>query len=294
MFFKSLLSYQLSKPINIDTLNQQLSQYPARPCGTQELATLGFKPFSENNFIWQVEGFTLLRLEKTEKIIPAAVVAKKTKTEVSGIEQCAGVKLGKKAIERIKSRIIYKMAEVAFEKTSTYDVVLTNEHIMVNSSSHSVAEACLAMLRKAVESLPVYPLVRVSLTNTLTGWVTDGVPEAIALMDEFKLLGLDGEIIQFKSCSVEDESVSDMTERGHMVDELSIMFDARVRFSINSEGAIKRIKFSDIVTDQNDDIPADDELARFDADFIINCNELQTLVTWLKGVCSELQQAESN
>ena len=47
---------------------------------------------------------------------------------------------------------------------------------------------------------------------------------------------------------------------------------------IGEELALKRIKFSDVLQEQNDHIEADDFAAKFDADFILMTGEIKQLI----------------
>lgn len=47
---------------------------------------------------------------------------------------------------------------------------------------------------------------------------------------------------------------------------------------LSDDGSLKRLKFSDTLREQNDDIDRDDFAQRFDADFILMTAELAALI----------------
>ena len=49
-------------------------------------------------------------------------------------------------------------------------------------------------------------------------------------------------------------------------------------FILNDDLSIKRLRFFDVIQEQNDDIDSDDVLAKLDADFVLMAGELNRLI----------------
>ena len=65
---------------------------------------------------------------------------------------------------------------------------------------------------------------------------------------------------------------------GKLVTKLAVDWQERIAVVLADDGSIKRLKFSDVIREQNDDIDRDDFAQRFDADFILMTGEIAALI----------------
>lgn len=67
-------------------------------------------------------------------------------------------------------------------------------------------------------------------------------------------------------------------EAGKLVTKLALDWQERIQLVLSDDGSLKRLKFSETIRDQNEDIDRDDYAQRFDADFILMTSELAALI----------------
>uniref|UniRef100_UPI001F4EF66E recombination-associated protein RdgC n=1 Tax=Rosenbergiella epipactidis TaxID=1544694 RepID=UPI001F4EF66E len=67
-------------------------------------------------------------------------------------------------------------------------------------------------------------------------------------------------------------------EAGKRVTSVGLDWQERIQFSLTDQSLLKRIKFTDTLLEQNDDISREEPEARFDADFVLLSGELDLLI----------------
>lgn len=290
MWFKNLKVYSITDSLDIDpdTLQEQLTQVAFRHCGKQELATMGFvAPLEGGKELFHTtNGRFWLTLKKQERLLPSSVVNAELEEKVAQIEHETGSPVGKKAKQDLKQEIIHRLLPQAFTKNSFLHGMLCPKEnlVIVDASADGKAETFLAMLRKAINSLPVVPLCRSSVSNELTSWLSDNAsPEGVELMDEAELKenSEDAGIIRCKNQDLTSEEILNHIESGKFVQKVAVKWDETLSAIIQEDLTIKRVKFTDVLREQNDDIPKDQKAARLDADFALMAGELIRFVSFL-------------
>lgn len=293
MWFKNLKAYRLTSPLSIDSesLESALAEFAFRPCGSQETATMGFDaPFaasgmrSASMLSHAVNGCFWICIKKQERILPASVINAELAEKVAEIETQTGSPVGKKAQTDLRQEIVTRLLPQAFTKNSyIHGFIATQENlVVVNTSSDGQAEAFLAHVRKALTSLPVVPLVRHSLQNELTDWISEKPPEKILVQEEAEFQSIaiaeDAAIIRVKNQDLFSEEIKHHIDAGKLVQKIAVEWDERIECLVQEDGAIKRLKFTDVVKEQNADIPKDEIAAKLDADFALMSGEILSLL----------------
>ncbi|WJG08772.1 recombination-associated protein RdgC [Aliiglaciecola sp. LCG003] len=291
MWFKNLKLFSITQSLdwNETDLEKQLGAFAFRPCSSQELSSMGFaSPLQQgDSLIHSAQGRIWICLKKQERLLPAVVVNAELAEKVAQIEAETGSPVGKKAQQDLKQEIIHRLLPQAFTKNSfTHGFVsLQDNLVVVDASADGKAEAFLAMLRKAMTSLPVVPLARKSIQADLTSWVKDGSsPAAIQLLEEaeFRGQGEQDSIVRVKNQDLGEDEIIQHIDAGKFVHKLAVEWDESLSAMIEEDLSIKRLKFTDVVKEQNDDIAKEDKLARLDADFALMSGEIVRFAQWLK------------
>lgn len=293
MWFKNLKLYALTQALEIteEDLEEKLAEFIFRPCGSQDMATMGFtSPFNQGQtLLHSANGRIWITLKKQERLLPSVVVNAELAEKVAQIEAETGSSVGKKAQQDMKQEIIHRLLPMAFTKNSfTHGFISTKDNlVVVDASADGKAEAFLAMLRKAMGSLPVVPLARQSVQAHLTEWLQGkDLPNDIVILEEAELKALeeDGAILRCKNQDLGCEEIINHIESGKVVQKLAVEWDETLSALIQEDLTIKRLKFSDVMHEQNADIPKDQVLARLDANFALMSGEIVRFAARLKTI----------
>ena len=98
---------------------------------------------------------------------------------------------------------------------------------------------------------------------------------------EFNALGDDGAVIRVKNQDLLSEEIKSHLDADKYVVKVALEWDESLSFILCEDLAIKRVKFFDVIHEQNDDIDSDDVVAKLDADFALMSGELNRFITEL-------------
>lgn len=298
MWFKNLQIYRFTRPfeLTVEQLEVELERCAFTPCGSQDLSRFGWtRPLGKfgSTLTHAATGQILICARKEDKILPPTVIKEALAEKVEEVELEQGRVLKKKEKEALKEEIMHTLLPRAFSRTSQTFVWINPADglLVVDASSAKKADDVLAMLRKSIGSLPVVP---VALKNppeiTMTEWLQEGnLPAAFTLEDESELRSAmeRGGIARFKRQDLMTDEVKNHLANDKMVTKLAMNWGERLSFVLGDDLSIKRLKFSEELREQNDDVTSEDPAARMDADFALVTSELsqfiQALISALGG-----------
>lgn len=290
MWFSNAIFYRITRRIDLDKLEEKLSEFAFSQCGPNDVSKFGWVPalgHGSDLFAAHSNDAILINAMHEEKILPAAVVKKEHNRLIAVEELAIGKKVTSATKKTLKDDAVINLLKRAFTKTkSTKVLILPKENlIVVDAGSFKSSENVLALLRKSIGSLPVVPVVTEKpLALTLTEWVYSyqaplgySIGEALVLVGEKKEDGL----VTYKDKDLNVEEVLSLIDNNMVVKSLSLSWQNSIEFIIADDFSMKRLKFSDATKDKNEDIGREDILARLDADLFVLVDEMRAFTNSL-------------
>lgn len=288
MWFKNLRAYRLTNPIDLtpEQLGQKLEQRAFEPCAKSQALSMGWVPAlgeQSEELVHAANGRMLIKLKREEKLLPATVVREQVEERVSAIESEQARKVYRKERLNLKDEIIQDCLPRAFSRSSAVFAYIDTRAnwIFVDAASASRAEELLNLLRECIGTFPVLlPQVANAPVATMTGWLAyQNLPEDFSLGEECELRepGEEGGVVRCRGVDLLSEEVETHLNAGKQVARLALGWDERMSLVLAEDLCLRRLKFSEELMKENEDIPEADDAARLDADFALMSDALSAL-----------------
>lgn len=301
MWFKNVRVYKLSAPLTTDlsVLETALAEFKFTPCTGQEALRTGFSfPLhpSIKQYCHQQQHRWFFAVKRQEKVLPAAVINEELQPKIEAAEQEQGRALSRKEKQALKEDLIQSLLPRAFSRSQLtqgyYDA--EQQWLVINTGSASKAEDILALLRKALGSLPALPwLDNHKLNSHLQLWLQhEALPGNFQPGSEVELKAPDeeGAKVRFSNHLLRAEEVQTHLQ-DKLVTRISLQQAEGIGLTITDDAGIKQIRYPESITEQNDELGWEDLIARLDADLLLMADSLNQA---LLAISQQVSQDGSN
>ena len=302
MWFKNLRAFRLTSPFDLaaEPLAELLAPAAFTPCGKSQPLSLGWAPplgAETESLVHQADGRLLLCMRREERLLPASVVREQLAERIQKIESEEARKVYRKERLQLKDDIVQDCLPRAFTRSSHFYACVDPRAgwLFVDAASAGRAEELVGLLRECIGTLPLLlPQVNQSPAHAMTGWLLHrNLPEGFVLGTDCDLRepGEDGGVVRCRGMELAGEEVDTHLEAGKQVVRLAVSWEEKLSLVIGEDLVLRRLRFADELVAENDELAADDPLAKLDADFALMSDVLsglqQRLITVFGGEATE-------
>jgi len=289
--FKNAKVYRLAAAFDWDQteLHERLGTRRFRPCGPQEVATLGWvAPLTGAELlVHAVDGVALIAARRQERLLPGSVLSEALAEKVAEIEQAEVRDVPRRERTQLREALLAEMLPRAFTRSRILRAYIDPAAgwIVVDAASDKAAEEILSLLRDTLGSLPVRPLTpQVPVDERLSGWVAAGAATSrLALEDQCVLRDPEDSraVVRCRGQDLTSAEVHNHLEAGKRVVALGLTWNEHLSLLLDEDLGLKRLRFADELLDRMDVGEAEDEAARLDAELTLLAGEMRALLDHL-------------
>lgn len=293
LWFKNFQFYRFVESISFDenTLAEALDEQRFTPCSSQAQQSFGWvSPLhrNANELVYAANGCLLFCMRSEQKVIPPSLLKETLEERVVEIEQAQGRSVFRKERQQLKEDILSLLLPKALTRANhTLGYIDTrNGFMVVNASSPATADAFIELLIESVKVLGAAKLTSEQNPSAVFNrWLTEALPEGWQYTGDYELKDpVDQRVARFKDNEAENPVLDALLADGYWVSKLGVNFQDRLKCALQDDLQIKSVKFSDELLKENESINTEDDMAKWDADFVLMSRTIADFVSELEQV----------
>ena len=232
--------------VTLQMLQAHADRTPITEPKLGEIMTVGFEPMARRlPLVLHAGEFALVCAVLTEKVIPAACVARSVKKRCDAIETSEGRPVGRKERQNIKDEIVHSMLPNAPLKATRIPVVFelgSSKPAVFLSTTAGHIDAVQLVYRSALGLVfRNGPSMRLA---TVGGWAADGfAPESSGLeLGDYVEFVREGSKAVLTGFDPSDDTPKDLAASGMRVKSLELICPKRVRARVDDALTLKSFK----------------------------------------------------
>lgn len=292
MIFKNIRLFRLTKPLqhSAESLHDILLERAFVACDSYQLSSFGWiEPLGKHGkqLVHQTGRQLMICACKEERLLPASVLRDTVEEEVELIETEQARRVFPSEKRRLKEDAVQRLLPRAFtKKRLIYGYLdLDNHWLIIDSATTKLADEFTQLLRQSLGSLPIVPLICQQEPNAvMTHWLLkNSLPTEFTTGDDcvLKDKGDDKVSLRSKGIDISSPDYTNYLAGGMRVNKLSLCWQNQLEFNLADDLCLSRIRFNDLVKEQDGQFDIDDFAGRFDSDFALMSGTFTELVKTL-------------
>lgn len=287
--FKSFVTFSIDSQVPNPQNCQLAAEAEAAAVEISEFESIAWaSPYGPGNesLVAAGNGMIMMAIEKSQKLIPAAVVTQNVAEQLAIIRNTEQREPSKREKASIKEKIFCEMTVKAFVKKQLIKICLdpVNNRLLIACTQKSTIDACLDLLYKTFPKLSLEALsTQIPAATAMTSWLQQkSIPAPFILMNECEFQNTENNsTIKFKGLELlEDEVLCHLTP-STQVRKMALVFDEKLQFTLSADGIISGIKYLEYIQTEKAGIFTETAQAEIDADFIVSIDAINSCLNQL-------------
>lgn len=287
--YKNARIFKITDPDTYNVFKQPLLNEAAQQCAFvplqgQEAIRLGFVPaypYASSDFFYTAHACLFFAIKTQWKDIPATALADAMQPLIAELKANTGRQLTKREIADVKEQVLQQLIPRALPKSKVLQGYFdTKKQLLVfNSSSNADTESAMALIRKAVGTLPALPWLDNHILNAhLNLWCKEQLlPDNILRghNGSFKAPDSCGAVSSFKNHIFDERVTNHLQDK--LCTKLEMYWPERLSFTLDHIGVFSKLSWDSIYIGKNEEMGYDDIPARIEADLLLMVSALRDL-----------------
>ena len=287
MWFKNLRIYRITGKLELDPdrISDKLKEHRFKPCASLDYSRYGWVPplgTDAELYSHAANGRLLLCARRQEKILPAAAVREALDARVAELAAREARQVFRRERRNLKDEIIHSLLPRALTRSTRIQAYFDgSEYLLIDTPSLARAEESLDCLRHSLGGLPLEPLrPQGAPAEVMTRWLQGRLPGAFTLDQDCDLRNPHdaANVIRCRRQELHGAEVRGHLQAGKQVIQLALNWRDAIRFAVDEELCIRRLRFDDRIQKEAAADNPEDFAAQFDQEFSVMSLQLDHLV----------------
>lgn len=246
MFFRQLTVYRLETECpDFTALDALLSAKPFVPTRAQQVESAGWQPALGARFIHDTDAAGRMILQREERSVPAAVVREEADNRLRARGGDAGEPTRAERAA-MQDAVMLDLLPQAFPRQSHTQAIIDakNAQVWFDTTAATKIERLSLHLREALGQWRMVPAFgSQDISAHLSAWLLGAPPSGFEIGEAAKLVDLrEGGTITVAKLALPDPHVIAHLHEGMKVDQLELIWQEQIRFTLRTDGGLTRIK----------------------------------------------------
>ena len=300
MWTKQFSWYDMRSPLLLEgeALEEALSQKLAyKPHATQSKSIGWVSPLGPDQALSVQSGqFLWLTVRIDTKLLPANVIKDEMLEKLAEQEVMQGYPPTSKQRRLMKDEVTLDLLPKAFVVGKLVNVVidLDQQVLILDTTSANIKDTVIDLLRQTTGSLPLTHYIdqKAATSQVLKDWVTKP-PAQIEISSEFSLINPNDVNAKARVTGLDESSIMGHLSQGMTVSSLLVQFGDVLKFQINDQLDISKIKYLNMEEEDKLEDPIAQKMVEFSLTAPYLSQIVQACKDWFPLIQDSVERVET-